>query len=60
MIRPNTRLISLTSPHNPAGTVIGSDEMGAIIALCEARGCRLLLDETHRALGAEPARPDAA
>ena len=50
LLRPNTRLISLTTPHNPTGVVLPLDELGAIAALAEAQGCYLLVDETYKDL----------
>jgi len=49
LVRPGrTKLISLTCPHNPTGTVLSLDELHRIIALAEKTGCRFLLDETYR------------
>ena len=47
-IKTNTRLISLTYPQNPTGTVITKTELDEIIALVESKGIYLLLDETYR------------
>ncbi len=55
--RPATRLVSLTTPHNPTGTVLAQAELARIAELCRARGARLLVDETYRDLtpgGAPP------
>jgi aspartate/methionine/tyrosine aminotransferase len=60
LIRPQTRLISLTTPHNPTGTMLRVDELQAILQLVEARDCRLLLDETYRDLAFGPLPPLAA
>jgi aspartate/methionine/tyrosine aminotransferase len=49
MLRPDTRLVSLTSPHNPTGQVIEERELLAIVDTVERHGrARLLLDETYR------------
>ena len=48
LINPNTRLISLTYPHNPTGTMLNESELNDIISLVESKGCYLLLDETYR------------
>jgi len=45
---PRTRLVSLTSPHNPTGTTLDEATLRAVIELVESRGARLLLDETYR------------
>src|SRR5262249_9538542 len=50
MMRPETRLISVTTPHNPTGTVIPDDTMRALIALAERCDAYLLVDETYREL----------
>ena len=36
MIRPDTAFVSLTCPHNPTGTMLGLDEIDAVIDLVEA------------------------
>lgn len=50
LITSGTRLVSLTSPHNPTGTVIPPDAIRAVIELVERAGSWLLLDETYREL----------
>ena len=47
-LTPETRLLSLTYPHNPTGVMIGRAELERIIALVEANGAYLLFDETYR------------
>lgn len=47
-LRPNTRLISLTTPHNPTGVCLSRKDLAAAIALASEAGCRLLVDETYR------------
>jgi aspartate/methionine/tyrosine aminotransferase len=59
-MRPNTRLISLTTPHNPTGTVLPQAELRRVADLAAARGCRLLVDETYRDLTPGGAPPWAA
>ena len=49
-IRPNTKLISLTNPHNPTGKLFPLDVIKSIIALAETQGCYVLVDETYRDL----------
>jgi aspartate/methionine/tyrosine aminotransferase len=56
---PKTRLVSITNPHNPTGTVLGQEALHQIIALVEARGAYLLVDETYRDLSTEASRPFA-
>ena len=49
-IKPTTRLISITSPHNPTGTVVPEETINALIALAEEHNCYLLIDETYKFL----------
>ena len=59
-IRPDTRYVSITCPHNPTGTMIGRPQLDALIALVEKAGCRLLVDETYRDLTHGAPLPPAA
>lgn len=45
-----TRLISVTQPHNPTGTMFDLDTLEALVALAERSGAVLLVDETYRDL----------
>ncbi len=47
-LRPTTRLISLTTPHNPTGVSMTADHLAGAVTLCERSGARLLIDETYR------------
>jgi len=47
-IQPNTKLISITTPHNPTGMVITAGELDAIKAMAEKKNIWLLVDETYR------------
>jgi aspartate/methionine/tyrosine aminotransferase len=50
-LRPETRLVSITYPHNPTGSMITRDELAALVALVESHPtARLLVDETYREL----------
>ena len=49
-IRKETRLISITNPHNPTGTVIAENELRELIRLAEEKNIFLLVDETYRDL----------
>lgn len=55
-LRPETRLVSLTYPHNPTGAMIDRATLERVVELVEAHGrARLLVDETYRELSyAEP------
>ncbi|MDO4561480.1 MAG: aminotransferase class I/II-fold pyridoxal phosphate-dependent enzyme [bacterium] len=48
MIRPDTKYISLTNPHNPTGTMMGFEELKEVIAIAEKHDVWLLMDETYR------------
>jgi aspartate/methionine/tyrosine aminotransferase len=45
-----TRLISVTQPHNPTGTMFDLATLDALVALAERSGAVLLVDETYRDL----------
>jgi aspartate/methionine/tyrosine aminotransferase len=47
-ITDRTRLVSITVPHNPTGRGMTEEALRSIVADCEARGVRLLVDETYR------------
>lgn len=50
LIKPQTKLISITSPHNPTGTMLELEELLQIVRLAEKHNCYLLVDETYREL----------
>jgi aspartate/methionine/tyrosine aminotransferase len=50
-IKPDTKLISITTPHNPTGRVTTIREIQLILAAMKARAhpkCYMLVDETYR------------
>jgi aspartate/methionine/tyrosine aminotransferase len=50
-VRPGvTRLISVTCPHNPTGTMLDLEQLHALVDLAERSGAVLLIDETYRDL----------
>lgn len=55
-----TRLISVTTPHNPTGTVLAWDDLIRLEELAAAHGCHLLVDETYRDLTHGEPPPSAA
>src|ERR1700744_4035733 len=59
-ITPRTRLVSVTCPHNPSGVMVTAEELQRLVALTEANGCYLLVDETYRALSFDGPLPQAA
>lgn len=61
MLRPDTQLVSLTTPHNPTGQVIDADVLTEIIDIVERHWqARLLIDETYRELDRGTPQPLAA
>jgi aspartate/methionine/tyrosine aminotransferase len=50
-VNPKTRLVYISNPNNPTGSVLSADAMRRIVARCEAVGAYLLADEVY--LGAE-------
>lgn len=59
-ITPATRLISVTCPHNPTGTMLTATQLLQLVALAADRGCHLLVDETYRDLSFGDRLPLAA
>jgi len=59
-LRPDTKLISVTCPHNPTGTMMSRAALDALVALAESRQCHLLVDETYRDLSYGQRLPAAA
>lgn len=47
-IQPNTKLISITTPHNPTGMLMTAAELQQIVSLAEKHNIHLLIDETYR------------
>ena len=50
-VNGRTRLVYLSNPNNPTGSVLSEEAMGRIVARCEEVGAYLLADEVY--LGAE-------
>jgi aspartate/methionine/tyrosine aminotransferase len=44
----STKLISITVPNNPTGTIISRTDLDALISLTKEKGISLLVDETYR------------
>ena len=47
LIMPETKLISITTPHNPTGVTLSEKQLREAAALAESKGCYLLVDETY-------------
>jgi aspartate/methionine/tyrosine aminotransferase len=59
LITPQTRLVSITTPHNPTGTVLDPAALREIAAMVQSRGVHLLVDETYRDLAVTADHPFA-
>lgn len=59
-VTAQTKLISITCPHNPSGVMCTEAELRAVAELASRRGCYLLVDETYRDLTYDTALPLAA
>ena len=60
-LTPETRLVSITSPHNPTGTEISRAVLDELIAMVEAtRATFLLVDQTYAELSGPDPLPDVA
>ncbi len=61
MITPQTKLVSLTHPNNPTGSMISEEALRKVIELVESYDTFLLFDETYRHMGSgEKLLPPAA
>jgi aspartate/methionine/tyrosine aminotransferase len=60
LITPKTKLVSLTCPHNPTGTMISENDLKEIIKIVEASNAYLLFDETYRDMSFKFKLPIAA
>lgn len=60
LITPKTKLVSLTCPHNPTGTMISESDLKEIIKVVEASNAYLLFDETYRDMSFKFKLPIAA
>ncbi len=47
-VTPRTRLIAVTNPNNPAGTILTPAEMDAVVAAAAKVGAWILADEVYR------------
>ncbi|MDI3531762.1 MAG: hypothetical protein PWR28_107 [Synergistaceae bacterium] len=59
-IKPNTKLVCLTHPNNPTGSVITESELNEVVQFVESRNLYLLMDETYRDLAFDTPPPLAA
>ena len=47
MITEETKLVTITYPHNPTGVTISQEELELVIKVCEEKNVYLLVDETY-------------
>lgn len=59
-IQPNTKMISITTPHNPTGTIVDRDTLDRLVSLTKERGIILLVDETYADISYQGRLPIAA
>jgi aspartate/methionine/tyrosine aminotransferase len=59
-IKADTKLVSLTNPHNPTGTVMSETDLRAVLEIIEASNAYLLFDETYRDMNFNKIAPLAA
>ncbi len=59
LVRPNTKLISATTPHNPTGVALSAEQLKQIVAIGEGCGAYVLVDETYREMSFIPKTPVA-
>ncbi|MFZ4713369.1 MAG: pyridoxal phosphate-dependent aminotransferase [Bacteriovoracaceae bacterium] len=60
LITKKTKLVSLTCPHNPTGTMVSESDLKEIIKMVEKNNCHLLFDETYRDMSLKIKLPMAA
>lgn len=60
LIKSNTKLVSLTHPNNPTGSVISEKALREVVELVESHRAYLVHDETYRELSFDKPPPPAA
>jgi aspartate/methionine/tyrosine aminotransferase len=59
-LTPETKLVSVTNPHNPTGVMLDEEDLLKLIRIAEERQLFLLVDETYRDLAFNNKPPLAA
>ena len=54
LLRPDTKLVYVNTPHNPTGTSMPRDVLDRVVELCAERGAVLFCDEVYRELEHDP------
>ena len=60
LVRPETKVISITCPHNPTGVLLREPELRQVADLAKNNGSYLVVDETYRDLSMDTVLPLAA
>lgn len=60
LITPQTKLVTLTHPNNPTGSMITEKMLHEIVEIVETHNAYLLFDETYRGLSFKKTLPPAA
>ncbi|KAL7928043.1 PLP-dependent transferase [Trichoderma chlorosporum] len=47
-ITPRTKMVYITCPHNPTGTLMSTESLNHLVAVTKQKSCLLLVDETYR------------
>ncbi|MFA6482324.1 MAG: aminotransferase class I/II-fold pyridoxal phosphate-dependent enzyme, partial [Bacteroidales bacterium] len=55
-ITPKTRMLILSSPHNPGGTVWTAEELSGLVSVCKEHDIMIVSDEIHSDLVFTPNR----
>ncbi len=50
MIKPNTKVLALNSPHNPTGYTFTNEEIERIVKICQRHNLHLFADEVYKGL----------
>ncbi len=56
LIRPNTRAIVLSTPHNPTGYLMAEEALREVVRIAEQNGIWLFSDEVYRECEYDPAQ----
>jgi aspartate/methionine/tyrosine aminotransferase len=48
LVRPDTKLIVINSPHNPTGAILSPQDLGRVYSIADSVGAMVLSDEAYR------------
>ncbi|MBS1152082.1 MAG: aminotransferase [Myxococcaceae bacterium] len=60
LVRPETKVLVINSPHNPSGALLEPDRLDAIVAFARKHGLWIFSDEVYRGLEHDPAARNPA